>query len=506
MNNRPSIYSKCNPELTGVFEIARHPAKVMCVALDYAKTQHSALICNGLGDVLRSPFGVENSLAGAKELLKTVRTCAKQNRIDLPQVFFGGEDQPSFAENFLRQLRKEDFLVIRVNAADAKKQRDNQQASTDELDLLGIARCCLKRNGHTVQDWPEAYANLRLVTRDRDKLVRQRTVQSNRIHSYIDRLFPGFLNQAKSGLEPFGQASLDLMAEGLNPQSLSRRSQNSLGAWLARRHVDQSAEAARQLKHLAKTALAACPEQALLLQRSLAQLVQLYRHLDQSIGALDREVAYWLARTPGALLTSIGGIGITLAAGWTAELGPAEDWRGTRRLCSYGGVVPKTAQTGGPDKPAVTTGVSPRCNRRFKNVMLQAVEKVCQWGPEDLLGAARKLEANHSHVEFGMAKRLLRIGRHLVRSGTIYRPKALMAPETPKEQLTTYYQTQWEKLLEKWRGKADLKDVFAPKHPLGRWRQMVKELYALELRLPAQRSASVPVRQLQEGCDAGALE
>ena len=506
MNNKASIYPQSNPDLTKIFEDAGHPAKVMCVALDYAKAQHSVLICNGRGDVLRSAFAVENSLAGAKELLQSVRTCAKQHKIGSGQAFFGGEDQPSFAENFLRRLRQEKFLVVRVNAAEAKKQRDNQQASTDKLDLLGIARCCLKRHGQTVVDWPQAYANLRLATRDRDKLVRQRTAQSNRIHTYVDRLFPGFLNPTQSGLSPFGQASLDLMAAGLSPQALSRRAQASLSSWLARRHVDQPLEAARQLKQLAKTALSAAPEQTLLLQRTLAQLVQLYQGLNRSIAALDREVAYWLARTPGALLTSINGIGITLAAGWTAELGPPERWPGVRRICSYGGVVPKTEQTGGPDKPALTGYVSPRCNRRFKNVLLQAVEKVCRFGPEDLVHTAGKLLANGSHVQFAMAKRLVRIGKYLARTGTIYRPKQLLASDTPKATLVSYYLNQWDKLLEKWKAKADVKDVFAPNHPLGKWRAMAKELYALELRLPAQGSRLVLARQLQEGCNAGALE
>jgi len=132
-------------------------------------------------------------------------------------VFFGGEDYPSYAENFLRRLRQEKFLVVRVNAWEAKQQRDNFQASSDSLDLLGIARCCLTRRGQSVRDLPEAYPNLRLATRDRDKLVRMRTAVSNRIHSYVDRLFPGFLSEGKSALEPFSKASLELMEDRFSP-------------------------------------------------------------------------------------------------------------------------------------------------------------------------------------------------------------------------------------------------------------------------------------------------
>jgi hypothetical protein len=211
--------------------------------------------------------------------------------------------------------------------------------------------------------------------------------------------------------------------------------------------------------------------------------------LQGSIATLDRELAYWLARTPGALLTSIGGMGVTLAAGWMAELGPPAQWRAVRRICSYAGVVNKTKQTGGPDQEPVAGYVQQRCNKRLKNVVLQAVEKVIQFGPEDLRRSAQDLEAHGSHTEFGMAKRLVRLGKYLVTTGTIYRPKALLDPDTPREKLVLYYQDAWGKLLLKWKAKADLKDVFAPEHPLGQWRQMAKELYALELRLPAQRAA-----------------
>ncbi len=223
-----------------------------------------------------------------------------------------------------------------------------------------------------------------------------------------------------------------------------------------------------------------------MLQQTLAQLVGLYRGLEESIARLDREVSHWLTRTPGAWLTSIPGFGVTLAAGWTAELGPPSHWRSVRQLCSYSGVVPQTKQTGGPDKEATVGAVQQRCNKRLKNVVLQAVEKVIQYGPEELRRTAAELEARGAHTEFAVAKRLVRLGKYLAITGTVYRPKALMDPDTPKAVLAAHYQTLWEKLLTQWREKADLHDVFAPEHPLGQWRKMVQELYALELRLPQQ--------------------
>lgn len=458
--------------------------------MDYAKAQHMILICNGLGDRLKPNFAVDNTVAGADKLLSEVRACAKKRKIRCEHVFFGGEDRPSFAENFIRKLTEEKFLVVQVNAWEAKQQRDNFQASSDSLDLLGIARCCLKRRGELIHPLPQAYPNLEIATRNRDKIVRMRTGVSNRIHSYVDRLFPCFLSPSKSGLEPFGKASLEMMEEDrFSPTQLSRRSRQSLAEWLGRRGVEQPEDKADQLKQLAKEVLGPAPEQTGALQRSLSQLAGVYRGLEKSIDMMDREVAHWLAQTPGAWLTSIPGFGITLAAGWMAELGPPNQWRAVRQLCSYSGVVPRSKQTGGPDKEAVVGSVQPRCNKRLKNVVLQAVEKVRQFGPEDLRQTAQDLEARGAHTEFAMAKRLVRLGKYLVLNGSVYRPKALMDPDTPKATLTAHYQSVWDKLLPKWKSKADLDEVFAPGNPLGQWRKMVRELYALELRLPKQKSA-----------------
>jgi len=102
--------------------------------------------------------------------------------------------------------------------------------------------------------------------------------------------------------------------------------------------------------------------------------VGLYRNLEQCIARIDREVAYWLARTPGAWLTSSRALAYP-AAGWTAELGPPSQWYSVRQLCSYSGVVPKSKQTGGPDKEPIIGAVQARCHKRLKNVVLQAVEK-----------------------------------------------------------------------------------------------------------------------------------
>jgi hypothetical protein len=44
-----------------------------------------------------------------------------------------GRIAPSFAENFLRRLRQEEYQVVRVNAWEARQQRNNLTASCDSV-------------------------------------------------------------------------------------------------------------------------------------------------------------------------------------------------------------------------------------------------------------------------------------------------------------------------------------------------------------------------------------
>jgi len=91
------------------------------------------MFCNGNGQVLRKPFPVKNDPDGVKYLIDQVSRSCRHRRIQPQHVFFGGEDLNSYAENFAYALQAKGFLVANVNSHDAKKQRENQQASTDRV-------------------------------------------------------------------------------------------------------------------------------------------------------------------------------------------------------------------------------------------------------------------------------------------------------------------------------------------------------------------------------------
>jgi len=134
---------------------------------DYAKKDHTVMFCNGHGDILRKPFSIKNSPEGLDYLVKQVTRSCRHRSIDLKHVFFGGEDVGSYADSFVNTLRSKGWLVAGVNAHDAKKQRTNMQASTDALDLMGIATMLINRRANCSSPQSGIYLNLRNLVRHR---------------------------------------------------------------------------------------------------------------------------------------------------------------------------------------------------------------------------------------------------------------------------------------------------------------------------------------------------
>jgi len=183
-----SIYQNRSQELLSLFEKAGSSAKVMCVPMDFAKKDHLVMFCNGYGDILRKPFSVKNSPERMTYLIDQASRFCRKRGIKKQHVFFGGEDVNSYAENFVSTLRSKGWLVAGVNAHDAKKQRANLQASTDRLDLMGIATMLLNCRANCCPAQSGTYRNLRTVVRHRRKLVAMSTEVKNRIYGIVERL------------------------------------------------------------------------------------------------------------------------------------------------------------------------------------------------------------------------------------------------------------------------------------------------------------------------------
>jgi transposase len=480
---KTNIYPDRSQELLALFEKAGNPSKLMCVPIDYAKKDHLIMFCNGNGEVLRKPFSVKNSPDGVKYLLDQVDRSCRHRHIQSDHVFFGGEDVNSYAENFANTIRAKGWLVANVNAHDAKKQRENLQASTDRLDLTGIATMLLNRRANCCPAQTGVYRNLRTLVRHRKKLVKMKTEVRNRIHTIVDRLFPGFLNERKSGILPFSNSSLYLMQERFSAPQIRRRHRRSLIRNLEKRGTKKAEQVAAKLQEYASQVLTTPDEYTATLQISLASHVSHYCCLFDGAQQLANEMAQLLAQTQGAFLTSIKGVGIVLAAGVTGEIGDPLAQRSTDQLTSYAGIVPKVKQTGGSQGPSITSHVSKRSNHILKDFVVQSAFHIGRYGPEDLQNDFSRREAAGQHAGFGIARRFIRIAMCMMRTYQVYLPPEMRSTHIKAERRADYYLAMWPYLRDKWSKANALKVAFAKDQPLGQWRYIVQEIYGIKLKM-----------------------
>ena len=489
-----SIYRNQNAKIRAIFERAKTPRKVLCVALDYAKSKHVALCCDGNGDILKKPFPVDNTAEGVAFLCEQIDATARRRKILKKNIFLGGEDEPGYIANFAAALRKHGYLVVRVNAREAERNRENLIASTDELDLLGIAKTLLSRRSRVVElgstdgkagaadSNAAVYRRIRELSRARRALVRQQTAASNRIHALADQLFPGFLNSSKSGITPFTGASLELMRERFSAPQIARRRPGTLANFLRRHRSHHPDETAAKLIELARNALPPQAARVPAMQKTLAATVDLHECLERNAKSLRIDAALELAATPYALATSVSGIGFVLAAGVAGELGDPASLGKTDSLCGYAGIVSSTDQTGGPDKSARHGPTPKRCNRVLKDWVAQSAQKIALYGQPELKDRMARWEANGQHAVFAGARRYLRLLRCIVRNEVPYlAPEGRRPGANPQTQAEACRET-WKLLVAKWRKIPGWREAaFAGDKPIGFWRRVVMDLHKIDL-------------------------
>lgn len=476
-----SIFQSSNPAIEKLFQEAGSPKKVMCVPIDYAKRQHTALVCNGEGMQLRGTFNIHNTSEGVDFLEDVIKGLCKKHSIRKNYVFFGGEDCSAFCFNFIHALLEKKYLGIGINAYEGAEARQNQLASTDKLDLLGIASVLInKKRGRTLStDYGQARL-IREMTHQRDSLGKAHSASACRIHHWVDQLMPGFLDPAQSGLEAFSDASLWLMSQNFSPRQLLARRNDVLSDKLRLLMLKNTDEKVAQLKQLARTTLPPPTGLCETLQDNLAREVSLYEHLDETLHSLNQQVARRLAATPGAMLTTVPGIGIVLASGVYAEIGDPARQRNMSSLAAYAGMASRLKQTGGPDSPARSMGRSHRACIPLKRRILDVAISIGQYGHEELKADYHRREEAHQDVRFTMGRRMLRICMHLIREKAFFLPPSLVKEPDPILR-AAYYRQNWDRILIKWRNAGAIQQAFAPGAPMEEWRLMLNELYDLNL-------------------------
>ena len=461
---KQNIYPVTSQEVIRFFSHNVSLEKLLIVPCDFAKSEHLIHCCRGTGEyLLKHPLRIFNTVEGADYLEKRIQGLCRNHHISKSHVFLGGEDPPTYVVNFIHRLKDHQFSFVRVNAHEAKKFRTNSRASSDAIDLNGIAQAILNRRARDIAKFDEIYANLKSASRNRRKLVKQETAIKNQIHKSVDLLFPNFLSESETSLVPFSSASLWLLEENFSLIKIKRMKMDTLIKGLRRHRSTKAEETAKNIKALADRALAPPEDLISYSSKSLSSKIRLLRTVRESISIEEMEMARFLVQTPGFYLTTIPGIGIILAGGIIAEYGNIGNWFPVDHMASYGGIVPREKQTGGSDKSPVKGHLPLDCNRILKDWLLQAAYHVGttkhpirktpgKEGMHRLLKHYQNVENRQGKSRLSTAKLLIKIFRKMVAEQRIYLPDEWVKKPAPSDpELFLYFDVVNKSLQEKWK-------------------------------------------------------
>jgi transposase len=485
---KKNIYPERSQELSETISEIGDMRKLLVVPVDFAKKEHTVQMCLGNGNyILNAPLKVYNDARGLDFLRCKIEKAAGAHGIAKRNVIVGGEDPPPFTYNFINALRLSGYKFVSVNAREGKKFRTNTRASSDNLDLNGIAQAIMNRRVTEFREFREIFCNMKFASRSRRRFVRQETAIKNRIHRTVEILFPGFMEEKSSGVTPFSMACLWLLEENFSLSKIKRMREQTLLEGLRRNRLQKPQEAVARLKALADRTLPPPVDMVSYLGRSLSLKVALFRLVRDSVFSEENEMARYLVQTPGFYLTSIPGIGVVLAGGIMAEIGTAA-WTDTDRIASYAGIVPREKQTGGSEKLPVKGRLPMDANRILKDWLLQAAYhcgttphpagKTCGGLSEHaLMTHYRNVENREGRSRLSTAKLFLKTGARMLAQESVYIPGKWLHEQThvSRDMYIAYFDEVLKYVNEKW-GNYDLSGIPAENNYLVKWSKSLCDL------------------------------
>lgn len=308
------------------------------VGVDVAKAVHWVCAIDEAGRILLDR-ALDNTPGDIEGFIAELRVLDGEPVIGLDIV-------GSFAHFLGASLLVEGFRL--VHAPGIAVNRAGQgfaggERKSDPRDARTIADLVRTRDLRPILADGETAAAIRLKVGRRRDLIQEQTRRFARLRGLLNSVHPGL----ERGLDVTSKGPLVLLSRYVTPTEIRRAGKRRLLAHLAKTPHLRSAEA------LADQALTAARAQSLAVpgETAMAELVRelAIEALDarQKLARLDRDLTALLADHPdGALICSLPGMGVVLAAEFIACVGDIRRFPSADALASAAGLAPVIRQSG----------------------------------------------------------------------------------------------------------------------------------------------------------------
>jgi transposase len=322
------------------------------------------------------------------------------------------------------------ILLVMVNPYAVKQTKeldDNSQSKNDCKDPKVIAKLVIDGRYSAPYSPDGVYADLRIMTNNRRRLVRELNQIKNRIARWFAIYFPEYLEifgdyESKSSMLLLKEACtpeaiLALGAEGVN-QIWRREKLRAVGI----KRATSLCEAAKRSIGLKKGSLAAEIEMKMMLQDYEYKLTQLDYIMDE-IERLCKQIP------ESEQLLAIKGIGLITVAGFLGEIGDVRRFESPKQIQKLAGLSLRENSSG---KHKGQTTISKRGRSKLRAILFQAVIPLVAKNPE-----FRSLHKYYTTRQTNPLKKkqsiiaisckLIRIFYAILKNNTVYDPQKMLS-------------------------------------------------------------------------------
>ena len=384
------------------------------VGIDVAKNKHDCCILGSDGEILFSPFTIQNTLQGFDVLYEKIWSLTK----DLDEIKVGLEATGHYHLNLLRSLLDNGLASYVINPLHTNLFRKGQslrKTKTDKVDASSIAMMLL--TAKTLKPYSDtSYHNeeLKSLTRYRFNKVYERSRLKVSISRLVSILFPELeklvptlhISSVYALLSEYPGASFIASANLTHLKHLlSKASKGHYGRDMAIAIRDAASSSIGTV----------IPAKSMELKHTIRLTETITEEIDEIEAAINS-----IMKTLESPITSIPGINTRMGAMILAEIGDFSRFKNADQILAYAGLSPSTYQSG--QLTASYSHMEKRGSRYLRYALFNATRYVCLWDPtfSEYL-AKKKSEGKHYNVAISHAcKKLVRTIYRMQLTGELY--------------------------------------------------------------------------------------
>lgn len=393
-------------------------AESVVVGIDPGRYGHGVVALGPDGDE-RLRERVANDAASIERLVDRVVGLAGAAGRALWVIEAGGGDGAVLIGELL--ARDELVATLTPNEVASRRKGRRQAHKSDLIDAELCARIGREQQAtlRRLVAIPELVAEVRVLARYQDGLIRDRTRLINRLRFLLSQYSPEFL-AARAFAALDGDAVTALLVELPTPSAVRSRTPVELAGLLAaQRYRRRPLERAAQV--IAAAQVGSRPQEAVY-GRLVAEVAGELRALKSRIGALDEEIRdRFLPQPEAPIILSLPGMSLRNGPRFLAEVGALARFGTPDALAAYAGLTPTLWQSG---RSSGSHFLTRRCNLHLRQACWSAALGSLRTPASRRFYDRKRGEGkSHHQAVIALARTQLRVLWTMLRAGTLFIPE-----------------------------------------------------------------------------------